>query len=245
MEPTTPSCLGVGRRAQTLQPRRFVLDGLLSQSHRPSFHQVLKLDEHLGHLRTHRAVSDRNQADDQLRGRATLPAPWLGCLLDPADEHGADVLGVVERPAGDYGGQKLLDVVMVRLGATQLGGQRPERLRGQHLLDLSIGQSALLDRLDPAVALRDRTDGLVLRGELGDGRPALLLRLDHLVGRQLSAEVLEHALQNGVGVDLVRFGRGVALVGLVEGDVGDVGVSASGHGDVEVLAGGRAGHHDV
>jgi len=57
--------------------------------------------------------------------------------------------------------------------------------------------------------------------------------------------VLEHAVENGVGVDLVRLGRGVAFVRLVEGDVRDVGLPPAGPGDVEVLPSRAARDDDV
>src|SRR5690606_41138195 len=64
----------------------------------------------------------------------------------------------------------LLDVVVIGFGTTQFGGERSERLRGQNLLDLCLGQSAVLDHLDPAVTLGEGADGLVHRRKVGDAR---------------------------------------------------------------------------
>ena len=65
------------------------------------------------------------------------------------------------------------------------------------------------------------------------------------VRRQVGAAVLEDAVQHGPRGDVIRLGRGVAVVGLVESDVRDVGVAAAGHGDVEVLPRRRRCHDDV
>ena len=45
------------------------------------------------------------------------------------------------RPSGDEGRQESVDVVVVGL-ARRIPAVRSERLRGQHLLDLGIGQAA-------------------------------------------------------------------------------------------------------
>ena len=65
------------------------------------------------------------------------------------------------------------------------------------------------------------------------------------VRRELGAAVLEDAEQHGPRGDVVRLGRGVAVVGLVERDVRDVGLAAAGHRDVEVLPRRRRGDDDV
>ena len=59
------------------------------------------------------------------------------------------------------------------------------------------------------------------------------------------AAVLEHAEEHGAGRDVVRLGSRVAVVGLVERDVGDVRLPAAGHGDVEVLPRRRRRDDDV
>lgn len=81
-------------------------------------------------------------------------------------------------------------------------------------------------------------DGLVLGSELGDARPLLLLGLDRLMRGLLRALVLEHSAEDRPGRDLILVAGGVLMflhVGLVGRHVGDVGESASGHGDVERL----------
>lgn len=51
-------------------------------------------------------------------------------------EHRAEVLRVNQLTNGDQSGQKDFESVVVRLGPAQCDGQRTERLRVHHLLDL-------------------------------------------------------------------------------------------------------------
>lgn len=55
----------------------------------------------------------------------------------------------------------------------------------------------------------------------------LVLGLDRLRSREVGAAVLEDAEQHGSRSDVIRLRRGVAVVGLVEGDVRDVGGAAA------------------
>ena len=108
------------------------------------------------------------------------------------------------------------------------GWPRPLRAWGPHSAALSVGG----DRLE-------------FGGEAVDAAVELVLGLDRLGGREVGAAVLEDAVQHGPRGDVIRLRRGVAVVGLVEGDVRDVGVAAAGHRDVEVLPRRRRRHDDV
>ena len=100
----------------------------------------------------------------------------------------------------------------------------------------------------PAVVLAGLGDGLVLRGELTDRPPPILLDRDRLVRRQLRSDVLEHPVEHAprgrVGV-VGRVRGDMSIVGCVGGDVGMVPVPAPGHRDVEVLPRRRRRYHRV
>ena len=74
-----------------------------------------------------------------------------------------------------------------------------------------------------AIVLSLGCDRLEFGGEAVDATVELVLGLDRLRGREVGAAVLEDAVQHGSRSDVIRLGRGVAVVGLVEGDVRDVG----------------------
>ena len=82
-------------------------------------------------------------------------------------------------------------------------------------------------------------DRPVLRGELGDRAPLVLLGGNGPMGGKFRSGVLQDAIEDtsasSVGV-VARVRLGV-VVGAVEDHVGVVGVASAGHGDVEVLAG--------
>lgn len=137
---------------------------------------------------------------------------------------------------------------MVGLGAAQLGGQGTVGVGAEHEIDLPLGEPGGFEEGGPAVVLAGLGDGLVLRHQLSDGPPALLLGGDGLVRGQLGADVLEHPVQDGPGggVGVVGGVRGdMRVVCGVGGDVGVVPVPAAGHRDVEGLPRGRRRHDRV
>src|SRR4029078_204793 len=84
-----------------------------------------------------------------------------------------------------------------------------------------------------------------LRGEAVDAAVQLELGLHRLERTHAGATVLQHAEQHCPCGGVVRLGGGVAVVGLVEGDVCDVGFAAAAHGDVQVLPRGGWRDHNV
>ena len=77
------------------------------------------------------------------------------------------------------------------------------------------------------MALSIGGDGLELGGESIDAAMDGVLGLHRLVGGQACAAVVEHAEEHGAGRDVVGLGCRVGVVGLVEGDVGDVRLPAA------------------
>ena len=83
--------------------------------------------------------------------------------------------------------------------------------------------------------LRDR---LVLRRELRDRPPLLLLRSDSFEGGEFSADVLHDSVEygpgGGIGV-IAWVGLAVSIVGSVDRDVSVIGISPAGHRDIEIF----------
>lgn len=98
-------------------------------------------------------------------------------------KNGCDVVGVVEPAGTDQLRQKNVDVVMVRFRPAQFCGEWPERVGGENLGSLGIGEAGVLDESGPAVELSGSRDGLVFGSQLSNRAPCLLLGRDRLVSR--------------------------------------------------------------
>lgn len=109
-------------------------------------------------------------------------------------EDGGDVVGVAEGPRPNESREQSLDVVLVGLGAAELGGESSECRRGDRVVCFVIGEAGGSDGEFPAVVLGG--GGQCLGGELAGARPGVLLGGDRLVGAEFGADVLEHSEQD-------------------------------------------------
>src|SRR3546814_16552121 len=94
-------------------------------------------------------------------------------MVEAADQHGADVVGVRESPARDNPREDDGEAVAVGFGTAELRSQWREGVRSQEAFDVCLVQPDLVDQLRTAVALGFGGDGLVLGGDrqrVGEGK---------------------------------------------------------------------------
>lgn len=115
-----------------------------------------------------------------------------------------EIVGVLKAPVGDEIRQQVVDVVVVGLCASKLGGEGAECVRGDDAVSLVLREGSGADQPGPAVVLGDCCDGFVLRGELRDAAPPFVFVRGGL-GRVLAC------LPGG--------GAGLLVVGRVSGTV--------------------------
>src|SRR5699024_4983820 len=90
----------------------------------------------------------------------------------------------------------------------------------------------------PAFLPRDLRDGVVLRGELLERAPEVLLHGDRVVRGELRTGMLQDPVEDAPGGVLQILAVLMLLeVMLIGGDVNAVGLLAAGHRDVEGFAG--------
>jgi hypothetical protein len=232
-------------RSESAAPSLLPGDYVLGKGARPGFDQFLALVDRLPVLGGHRTERLGDEAGDQARSETAATRRTRCHIVDSVPEYRRDVVGVVECVAPDDSRNQPLELVVVGLGSTKRRSEWTKGRRRDKLAVLFGGQARTHQQVGKAVALGFGGDRLKLGGQPVDATVEFVLSLDRPSGRQVSAAVLEDAVQHGPGGDVVRLGRRVAVVGLVEGDVRDVGLAAAGHGYVEVLPRRRRGHDDV
>ena len=180
------------------------------------------------------------------RGRRRQPRGAAAAApLDPVAKHCGDVVGVVESVLPDDARNQPLEVVVVGLGPTEGRCERPEGGRLDDRCVLLRRQTGAAEQVGEAVLLSLGCDRLEFGGKAVDSAVQLVLRLHRLERRQARAAVLEYPEEHRSSGDVVRLWRRVAVVGLVESDVRDVGLAAPAHRDVEVLPSRRRGDDDM
>ena len=192
--------------------------GLLGKATSARLDEFLPLVDRLPVLGRHRAERLGDQAGDESRTEAATTRRGRCDLVDPVAENSGDVVGVVETMAPDDSRQKTFEVVVVRLGTSKCRRERSEGRRRDDRGMLLGGQPGTAEQVGEAVMLSFGGDRLEFGRQAVDAAVEFVLGLDRLGGGKIGTAVLEDAVQNGPGSDVIRLGGGVAVVGLVEGD---------------------------
>ena len=246
------------RRASTRGPRRpsaarpaaestplWLATASVRERPGPGLDQLLALVDRLAVLGGHLPQRLRDESGDQARAEAAAAGRGCRCLLDPVPKHCGDVVSIVECVLADDARNQLLEVVVVGLSPAEGRGERPEGARLDDRFVLLRREAGSPQEFHEAVALGVCRKGLEFGGEAVDAAMDCVLGLHRLVRGHARAAVLEHPEEHGASRDVIRLGSRVAVVRLVESDVGDVRLPAAAHGDVEVLPGRRRCDDDV
>ena len=155
-------------------------------------------------------------------------------------QHCRNVVGISEVACSHEPREQCFQVIAVGFCTAQLRSQRAEGIRIDCILSLLSAETRCAHQSGPPIALDCRGYRLVLSSELRDRSPRLLFNGDCFVRRKLSTDVLQHSGEHAAAggfVVLPRMWAIMGLVGLVDGDVSNVGVTAPRHRHVEGLPG--------
>src|SRR3546814_6290391 len=111
-------------------------------------HQLAALVERLTLLGGHRSGSSRDQADDKVRCCAAAAGSLGSCsgMVEAADQHGADVVGVRESPARENPREDDGEAVAVGFGTAELRSQWRDGVRSQEAFDVCLVQPDVVDQ---------------------------------------------------------------------------------------------------
>src|SRR5699024_11169337 len=197
-----PEC-GRPRRGTPLvqgrHPRLTVLEVLLRERVEALLHELLPLYEGLPHVRIGDAGGARDQARDQASGAPLRGRIDRRDLLQPVPEQRAEVAGIVDAATADDAREEVVDVVPVGFEPAQLRGEDPEGVCLDELVDRLRREASGLQEGHPAFLPRDLRDGVVLRGELLERAPEVLLHGDRVVRGELRTGMLQDPVEDAPG----------------------------------------------
>ena len=202
--------------------------------------EVTPFIERLPHVVSNHAHRFGYKTGNQPRCPASTPRSGRtsGSCSESVPEYCGDVVCVAETSCADDTREQVCYVVMVGLGSAQLSGERAECIRIDDFVSLFCIETGCSHQRCPPVTLRRCCDRFVLGSKLGNRSPGFLLDCDRFMRGKLRSDVLQHPGENAAAggfIVLTRMWTIMGSVGLIDGDIGDVGVTAPSHRHVEIL----------